>query len=107
MTDEPHDPGPDAAAASYDGPPDVAAVPLDLPRGGTIRIGTASWTDPTMTAAGVFYPTGADSAEERLQYYASRFPVVEVDATYYSLPVRRTSKLWVQRTPPDFIFDIK
>ncbi|MGP1675262.1 MAG: DUF72 domain-containing protein [Candidatus Limnocylindrales bacterium] len=107
MTDDVHDPGPDAAAAIFDGPADVAAVPLDTPGGGTIRIGTASWTDPTMTAAGVFYPSGADSAEERLQFYASRFPIVEVDATYYSLPVRRTSELWVARTPPDFIFDIK
>ncbi|MGZ9160477.1 MAG: DUF72 domain-containing protein [Candidatus Limnocylindrales bacterium] len=107
MSDARHDPGPAAAAATYDGPPDVAAVPLELPGHGTVRIGTASWTDPTMTAAGVFYPSGADSAEERLQFYASRFPVVEVDATYYSLPVRRTSELWVARTPPDFIFDIK
>ena len=103
----PHDPGPDAAAASFDGPTDIAANPVELKGGGTIRIGTASWTDPTMTASGVFYPTGSDSAEERLQYYASRFPVVEVDATYYSLPVRRTSELWVERTPPDFTFDIK
>jgi uncharacterized protein YecE (DUF72 family) len=60
-----------------------------------------------MTAPGVFYPTGADSAEERLTYYASRFPLVEVDATYYALPSRRTSELWVERTPPDFTFDIK
>ena len=102
-----HDPGPDAAAATFDGSPDVAANPLAAQNGGTIRIGTASWTDPTMTASGVFYPTGADSAEERLQFYASRFPLVEVDATYYSLPVRRTSELWVERTPPDFTFDIK
>ena len=86
-----HDPGPDAAAATFDGSPDVAAEPLPAQNGGSIRIGTASWTDPTMTASGVFYPTGADSAEERLQFYASRFPLVEVDATYYSLPVRRTS----------------
>jgi uncharacterized protein YecE (DUF72 family) len=107
MTDNGHDPGPDAAAATFDGPPDIAANPITLPAGGSIRIGTASWTDPTMTAAGVFYPTGADSAEERLQYYASRFPVVEVDATYYSLPSRRTAELWVERTPPDFTFDIK
>ena len=28
--------------------------------GGHIRIGTASWTDPTMTATGVFYPTVRD-----------------------------------------------
>ena len=102
-----HDPGSDAAAAVFDGSDDVAANPFAAPNGGTIRIGTASWTDPTMTAAGVFYPSGADSAEERLQYYASRFPLVEVDATYYSLPSRRTSELWVQRTPPDFTFDIK
>jgi uncharacterized protein YecE (DUF72 family) len=108
MTDvNPHDPGPDAAAGTFDGAEDVAANPFPATNGGTIRIGTASWTDPTMTAAGVFYPSGADSAEERLQYYASRFPLVEVDATYYSLPVRRTSELWVQRTPPDFTFDIK
>jgi uncharacterized protein YecE (DUF72 family) len=103
----PHDPGAEAASAAFDGSPDVAANPFPAPGGGTIRIGTASWTDPTMTAAGVFYPAGADSAEERLQYYASRFPLVEVDATYYSLPARRTSELWVERTPPDFTFDIK
>jgi uncharacterized protein YecE (DUF72 family) len=60
-----------------------------------------------MTARGVFYPDGADSAEERLGYYASRFPIVEVDATYYALPSRRTAELWVERTPPDFTFDIK
>jgi uncharacterized protein YecE (DUF72 family) len=107
MTDAIHDPGPDAAAQTFDGPTDIAANPLELKSGGTVRIGTASWTDPTMTASGVFYPTGADSAEERLQFYASRFPLVEVDATYYSLPVRRTSELWVERTPPDFTFDIK
>ena len=107
MPTNPHDPGPDAAATAFDGRDDIAAEPVETAGGGPIRIGTASWTDPTMTAAGVFYPTGADSAEERLQYYASRFPLVEVDATYYSLPVRRTSELWVQRTPPDFMFDIK
>jgi uncharacterized protein YecE (DUF72 family) len=108
MTDEIHDPGPDEASGRLDGiSPDIAASPLRIEGSGTIRIGTASWTDPTMTAAGVFYPDGADTAEERLNYYASRFPVVEVDATYYALPVRRTAELWVERTPPDFVFDIK
>jgi len=60
-----------------------------------------------MTARGVFYPAEADTAEERLQYYASTFPLVEVDATYYALPAERTAELWVDRTPPDFTFDIK
>ena len=72
-----------------------------------MRFGTASWTDPTMTRPGVFYPKGADTAEERLRFYASQFPVVEVDATYYALPNKRTAETWVERTPKDFVFDIK
>jgi uncharacterized protein YecE (DUF72 family) len=55
----------------------------------------------------VFYPAGADNAEQRLAYYASTFPLVEVDATYYALPAERTAQLWAERTPPDFTFDIK
>jgi len=102
-----HDPGPQIAAKRADGIADAAAQPIDVPDGATIRIGTASWTDPTMTAGTVFYPSGVDSAEGRLQYYASQFPLVEVDSTYYSLPVARTAELWRDRTPPDFIFDIK
>ena len=104
-----HDPGPDLAGrrAETARVADAAREPLHEPGGGTIRIGTASWTDPTMTAAGVFYPPDADSAEERLAYYASRFPLVEVDSTYYALPSERTAALWVERTPPDFVFDVK
>jgi uncharacterized protein YecE (DUF72 family) len=60
-----------------------------------------------MTAPGVFYPKGLSSAEDRLRYYSSQFPVVEVDATYYALPNKRTSESWVERTPKDFVFDIK
>jgi len=60
-----------------------------------------------MTAAGVFYPPEASSAEERLRYYASRFPVVEVDATYYALPQEQMSQRWVERTPEGFVFDVK
>jgi uncharacterized protein YecE (DUF72 family) len=106
--DTAHDPGPAGAARRTDAlRADVAAEALAIPGGKTIRLGTASWTDPTMTARGVFYPDGADTAEERLGYYASRFPIVEVDATYYALPSKRTTELWVERTPPDFTFDIK
>ena len=101
-----HDPGAPAAERRVLDFLDAASQPIPAPRG-SIRVGTASWTDPTMTAAGVFYPSGADTAEERLQYYASQFPIVEVDATYYALPQRRMSELWVERTPPDFTFDVK
>ena len=60
-----------------------------------------------MTAPGVFYPPDATTAEDRLRYYADQFPIVEVDATYYALPNRHMGEVWVERTPPDFVFDIK
>ena len=107
--DATHDPGPDVARARLEAAAleEAATEPLAGPSGHRIRVGTASWTDPTMTATGVFYPTDASTAEDRLGYYASRFPVVEVDATYYALPAERTAQLWAERTPPDFKFDIK
>ncbi|HVE80129.1 MAG TPA: DUF72 domain-containing protein [Gemmatimonadaceae bacterium] len=70
-------------------------------------VGTAGWTDRTLTATGVFYPREAASPEGRLRYYASRFPMVEVDATYYALPQAAMAAAWADRTPDDFTFDVK
>ena len=84
----------------------VAPGTSPLP-GARIRVGTASWTDPTMTAAGVFYPDDARDARSRLAYYASRFSLVEVDATYYALPDARMTARWAERTPAEFVFDVK
>ena len=84
----PHDPGPEAAGDRGERHATAAREPLTI-GGATVRIGTASWTDPTMTAPGVFYPPDATTAEDRLVYYADQFPIVEVDATYYALPIRR------------------
>ena len=72
-----------------------------------IRVGTASWTDPTLISSGRFYPDSARSAEARLQYYASQFNIVEVDSSYYALPNERNSYLWTERTPDDFVFNFK
>jgi uncharacterized protein YecE (DUF72 family) len=101
-----HDPGPGPAMERAAGVENAAAEPVAV-GSGQVRIGTASWTDPTMTAGGVFYPADATSPADRLQYYAHLFPLVEVDATYYALPVASMADLWVARTPPDFTFDIK
>jgi uncharacterized protein YecE (DUF72 family) len=73
----------------------------------TILVGTTSWTDRTLIESGRFYPPGVLNAEERLRYYASQFPIVEVDSSYYALPTARNSKLWVERTPARFVFDVK
>lgn len=60
-----------------------------------------------MTAPGVFYPPQANTSEARLRFYATRFPLVEVDSTYYALPSRRMAELWDERTPDDFVFNVK
>lgn len=72
-----------------------------------IRVGTAGWTDPTLVRCHRFYPKSAKTAEARLRHYASVFPLVEVDATYYALPSVENAHAWAERTPPDFVFDVK
>ncbi|MEU2704464.1 DUF72 domain-containing protein [Micromonospora aurantiaca (nom. illeg.)] len=73
---------------------------------GEIKVGTASWTDRTLLDSG-WYPASADTPEKRLSYYARQFPLVEVDATYYSPPAERTARLWAERTPAGFTFNVK
>lgn len=73
---------------------------------GEFLVGTSSWTDPTLLASG-WYPPDAKTPEARLAHYASVFPVVEVDATYYAPPSERNSILWVERTPAHFTFNVK
>jgi uncharacterized protein YecE (DUF72 family) len=70
------------------------------------RVGTASWTDPTLLATG-FYPPRANTAEARLKYYAEHFRTVEVDSSFYALPSERNARLWTQRAPGDFDFNVK
>ena len=72
-----------------------------------ILVGTASWTDPTLIKSGRFYPKGCSSAADRLGYYAEKFPLVEVNSSYYALPSIANSELWVKRTPPEFTFNVK
>jgi len=72
-----------------------------------IKVGTASWTDKTLIASKRFYPAGCSSAEARLRHYASKFPIVEVDSSYYAMPSGTNSALWAQRTPDGFTFNIK
>ncbi len=79
----------------------------DLFRKQGVRIGTASWTDKTLIDSGLFYPDTAKKPDERLRFYAENFPVVEVDSTYYGLPSERNAELWVERTPSDFMFNVK
>jgi len=73
---------------------------------GEIRVGTAGWTDKTLIESG-WYPEDASNPEKRLRYYATQFPLVEVDSAYYALPAGRTAEAWADRTPAHFTFNVK
>ena len=47
----------------------------------TIKQGTCSWTDPTLISGGKFYPKGCSKSADRLKYYQTQFPTVEVDSS--------------------------
>jgi uncharacterized protein YecE (DUF72 family) len=73
----------------------------------TILVGTSSWTDKTLIDCGRFYPPSATTAEERLRFYASQFPIVEIDSSYYGIPSIENAQRWVERTPSGFVFNVK
>src|SRR5438309_4503534 len=72
-----------------------------------ILVGTSSWTDKTLIESGKFYPPIATTPEDRLRFYASQFPIVEIDSSYYGIPAIENAQRWVERTPPGFVFNIK
>jgi uncharacterized protein YecE (DUF72 family) len=70
-----------------------------------ISVGLTAWTQPSLV--GPLYPPTVTTAEQRLQFYARRYPITEVDSTFYRPLAERTAALWVARTPAGFTFDIK
>jgi uncharacterized protein YecE (DUF72 family) len=75
--------------------------------GGRVLTGTCSWAERTLVQEADWYPQRTMSAQERLGFYAARFPVTEIDSTYYAPPAERQADLWAQRTPPGFRFNVK
>ncbi len=75
--------------------------------GRRILTGSCSWTDRTLVQQADWYPKRTMTPEERLRYYASQFPLTEIDSTYYAPPAEQQARLWAQRTPAGFRFDVK
>ncbi len=69
-----------------------------------ILIGCSGWSYPDWE--GPFYPAGM-AAGDYLEWYADRFPVVEVDSTFYRPPTPRMVRGWRDRTPDGFKFALK
>ena len=72
-----------------------------------VLVGTASWSDKSLIASKKFYPREANSPEARLRFYATQFPLVEVDTSYYAIPLPHTAQAWADRTPAHFTLNMK
>ena len=72
-----------------------------------IRCGIAGWIDRSLIDSKLFYPMGVTSPDERLAFYATQFPMVEADTTYYGIPKPEGVERWASRTPAGFLFDVK
>jgi len=72
-----------------------------------ILIGTSSWADHSLVESGLFYPPEVKTPAERLGYYSQRFSIAEIDSSYHYFPTRQNLNLWLENTPPGFIFDIR
>jgi uncharacterized protein YecE (DUF72 family) len=55
---------------------------------------------------GLFYPADLP-ADGMLGYYASQFPVVEINSTFYRMPTEKTLLDWARQVPEGFTFAIK
>jgi uncharacterized protein YecE (DUF72 family) len=69
-----------------------------------VRVGTCGWSYADW--AGVFYPKGLPSGEY-LSFVAERYPIVEVDSTFYRSPSVRMVQGWQAKTPASFGFSLK
>src|SRR5829696_6147773 len=72
--------------------------------GGSIHVGTSSWSDPGFVEE--WYPAGL-GPRDRLPYYAERFDAVEVNSTFYAVPLASQVARWAEITPDGLTFDVK
>jgi uncharacterized protein YecE (DUF72 family) len=69
-----------------------------------IQVGTSGWHYTHWK--GRFYPADVRAAD-RLNYYAERFDIVELNNTFYRLPTETAVLRWKETSPPDFHFAVK
>jgi uncharacterized protein YecE (DUF72 family) len=67
----------------------------------TFLLGTSGWAHRDWV--GTFYPQEMP-AGEYLTAYARRFNTVEIEHTFFEIPIRQTVQSWYRRTPDDFLF---
>lgn len=72
-----------------------------------VLVGACSWSSRSLTQESDWYPKRTMKAADRLAYYASQFPIVEVESTYWFPPTPDVARQWVERTPEGFTMDVR
>jgi len=71
---------------------------------GKIHIGTSGWHYKHWK--GTFYPEGTKDIDQ-LGLYIKTFKTVEINSSFYHLPLAQTFINWREKVPADFIFSVK
>ena len=69
-----------------------------------LHIGTMGWS--YIFWKGNFYPEMLPS-KKLLAYYSRQFNTVEVNSTFYRIPLKQTIVDWYEQTPSEFLFSLK
>lgn len=69
-----------------------------------IHIGTSGWSYEEWKK--VFYPQEIKN-KEQLEYYSQHFDTVEINSTFYHLPLEKTIQNWSEKVSKNFIFSVK
>jgi len=68
---------------------------------GAFHIGTSGWSYKHWS--GIFYPENM-KPDKYLEYYSTRYHCVELNSSFYHLPLKTTIAGWIKRTPVSFKF---
>ncbi len=69
-----------------------------------VYIGTSGWVYKEWQKH--FYPEDVP-AKRQFEFYATQFPTVEINATFYRLPTLKMVRGWRDQAPPGFVFALK
>jgi uncharacterized protein YecE (DUF72 family) len=72
--------------------------------GGQVYIGTSGWSYKGWDKT--FYPKEVRKAEQ-FEFYATQFPTVEINNTFYRLPTISAARAWAKKAPPGFVYAVK
>lgn len=69
-----------------------------------LYVGTSGWSYRHWS--GIFYPKDI-KPDKYLEYYITKFTCVELNSSFYNLPLKTTVTGWMNRTPETFRFSTK